>query len=136
MPALNEQELAELKALEADEAKEAAEADAAFQRQRLEAKRARKRHAGKLGEFGRDFTVVMTTAGNWVMRRCHDVALDALGANPEDRGAQEEFLIGITVEPAKDEAQKLLAEFPGLVGVLIPEALKLVGQVRKEEAKK
>lgn len=136
--ALTEKELEELKALEEDEKKEAAALEERLVRQRLEAKRARKRNAAKLGEFGLDFTVVMTTAdnSNWVFRRCHDVELDGLGENHDDRAAQEQFLLGVTVEPTQEEAQRLLAKFPGLVNALVPAALSLVGQLRKEEAKK
>jgi len=134
--ALSKEELEELAALEREE-KEAAAVEAdAVARQALEAKRMRKRLAGKNGVHGKDFTVYETTAGNIAIRRPLDVEIDSVGENAEDRAAQEKFLVGITLEPSADEMKKLLVTFPGLCSALIPRSFQMIGRVREEEAKK
>ncbi len=137
--ALTPEELAELEALEKEERKAAdTRADAAL-RQRLEAKRMRKRLAGKHGEHGLDYVVIETTTGlNVALRRPHDVEVDALedAKDDEKRAAMEKFITALVLEPTQAEVQEHLAKFCGLAGTFAPAVNTMMGRVREEEAKK
>ncbi|AKV03193.1 hypothetical protein AKJ09_09856 [Labilithrix luteola] len=133
---LTKEELAELIELEKDVDAEAKAAADAAKRQHLEALRARKRNS-KLGEYGKDFTVVETThAGNFVIRRPSDVALDVIEGNSDDRAEQEQFVLAVLVEPDATTAQRLMSEDPGVCNAVIPAAFRLLSSVREAESKK
>jgi hypothetical protein len=135
---LSKEELAELAALEEDEQKQQQAADEAFQRQRLAAKRLRKKLAPEYGEHGKGFIVLMTTGGdNIAFRAPVDVELDALSEKSDDRAAQEDFLVSIAIEPKGMEFRALFVKYPGLVNSVVPEVLhQLVRATREEDVKK
>jgi hypothetical protein len=115
--ALSKEELAELAALEKEEQDTAAkEADDAA-RQRLEAKRMRKRLAAKHGKHGVD-------------------GLDTEGSEGQERAMLENFVLGLLIEPSKEEVQKCLAEYCGVVTAIANYAKRMTGSAREEDAKK
>lgn len=137
--ALTNEELAELAELEREEKAATEAAQDAILRQRLEAKRTRKRLAAKHGLHGRDFVVLETTAGiNFAFRRPMDVELDALDehAEGEERSALERFLLAIALEPSKEILGRALADYPGIGPSFAPAIRSMTGRVREEEEKK
>lgn len=135
---LSKEELAELAGYEKDEDAQAAAEEEAFQRQRLAAKRLRKKLSATHGEHGKGFIVLLLKSGdNVAFRAPVDVELDAVGEKPEDRATQEDFLISTAIEPKGDEMRALIVKYPGMVNSVVPVILdELVRATRQEDAKK
>jgi hypothetical protein len=138
--ALSKEELAELAELEKEEQTQfVAEADA-LARQRLEAKRMRKRLAPKHGKHGLDFAVVeLDTGMNIALRRPLDVDIDTLSdekAEGQERAFLENFVIGLLIEPSKEDVQKCFSDYCGVVTALAEFAKRMTGSARAEDAKK
>jgi hypothetical protein len=137
---LSKEELAELAELEKEEHKAAADAADALARQRLDAKRMRKRLAAKHGKHGLDFAVVELDMGmNIALRRPIDVDIDALDskeAEGQERAYLEKFVLGLVLEPSQDDVRKCFAEYCGAVMALANFAKRMTGGAREEEAKK
>ncbi len=135
--ALTKEELSELASLEADDKIAVEAANDAAARQHIAALKLRKKLTAKHGVHGMDFVVLETTAGvNIAVRRPLDVEMDTVSDASEDRGAQEKFVAAITLEPSAEEMGKLFAQWPGLLGAVIPKAVGLIGRLREEEVKK
>jgi 23S rRNA pseudoU1915 N3-methylase RlmH len=136
--ALSKEELAELQALEVEESKAAeAQADAEL-RQRLEAKRMRKRLAKPGFEHGKDFAVVETTTGLVVaIRRPSEVEVEALAESKDEaRAGVEKFVLSLLIEPSKEIVGEHFARYCNLAPAFQPVITSMMGELRKEEAKK
>lgn len=137
--ALTKEELEELAALEKEEHETASAKADVIARQRLEAKRMRKRLATKHGEHGKGFAVVELDTGlNIAIRRPLDVDVDGLdeAKEGEERAGLENFVLALVLEPSKEDVQKCFSEYCGVVTALATFAKRMTGSAREEEAKK
>lgn len=138
--ALSQAEKDELAELEKEEQKQASADADALARQRLEAKRMRKRLAPKHGKHGLDFVVVELDVGlNIALRRPLDVDIDGLDAKEaegQERAYLEKFVLGLVLEPSQDDVRKCFADYCGAALALANFAKKMTGGAREEDAKK
>lgn len=134
--ALSAEEKEELALLEKEAKDErAAEAEAAEVR-RLAALRLRKKYTTKDRKHGRDFGVVETKVGNFVIKKPLDTEIDPLLETPDDRGAQEKFVCLLLEEPPPEAVKPMFANEPGLANAIIGVALELAKVTVAETAKK
>lgn len=137
MDAMTKEELAELEQLEREEQDRLDAEKVSAKRQHLEAMRLSKRLAQKHGTPGRDFVVLETTVGNIAIRRPVDVELDTTGESEEDeRSKNEKLARAITLHPASEELDKLLATQPALAYAIGAQSMRLCKVLRAEEEKK
>jgi hypothetical protein len=134
--ALSKEELDELAALEEEAKAEAAADKEADQRRHFEAMKLRKKYTTKDRKHGRDFGVVETKVGIFVIKKPLDTELDPLLETPDDRGAQEKFVCQILEFPAPETVKLMFASEPQLAGAIAAVALDLAKVTVADNAKK